>query len=32
MVELSAESERLAGEIVPKTNAETELAKQAKTT
>jgi hypothetical protein len=32
MIELSAESERLAGGLVPKTNAETQLAKEAKTT
>ena len=32
MIELSAEGERLAGGLVHKTNAETELAKEAKTT
>jgi hypothetical protein len=32
MIELSAESERLVGGLVPKTNAETQLAKEAKTT
>jgi hypothetical protein len=30
MVELSAESERLAGGLVPKTGAETQLAKEAR--
>ena len=30
MIELSAESERLAGGLVPKTSAETQLAKEAK--
>lgn len=32
MVELSAESERLARGLVPKTSAETQLAKEAKST
>jgi hypothetical protein len=32
MVELSAEGERLAGGLVPKTNAEAQLAKEAQTT